>query len=71
MEQGFIGAHCDGVGFHILAADINRHAHGNAKTFSLAQSIADCAFVRAYHIAVHVQIIAAGAQQKFTIGDFL
>ena len=57
-EEGFIWAHSNGVGLHILAADINRRAYGQSQTLALASGIADSAFVPAYNITVHIQIVS-------------
>ena len=58
VKQVFLRAHRDGVGLHILGADIHRRTHGKAKALALADGIPHRAIVSAYLFAVLVQKIA-------------
>ena len=59
-KQGFVGPHGDGVGGHVLGADIYRSAQGDAQTLALAQGVADSALVGAHSVSGQVQITARG-----------
>ena len=57
VKQVLLRAHRDGVGLHILGADIHRRTHGKAQALALADGIPHRAIVSAHLFAILVQKI--------------
>ena len=52
VVERLVGADGDGVGGHILGADIDRCAEGNAQTLALADGVANSALMGADGLAL-------------------